>query len=236
MVARVCSGLPMKPFFRVLALLLALPSLLATSRASADDDGAPIDVAPVAPVDVAPVATTPNERESAIQLHLDAAAGVSSSGALVSALGLARFGHLEVGGSFGSSGLFGSRTGGGLAAGAGGHRPGGGGWDVLLELGMNQQHVAGNLLSSDPGASGTIAYGGLRAGIDWSFGNASAVAHPTLGLWLFARTDLQQRTSSYAYQETGWFSGRSDSRSSSVTLGGGGELGIAIAGGLDLLP
>lgn len=222
----------MKPVVRLLAGLFALASLVATSRASADTD---VDV----DVDVdAPVATTPAARESSVQLHLDAAAGVSTTGGLVSGLGLVRFGLLEVGGSVGSSGLFSTRTGGGIAVGAGGHRPGGVGWDVLLDLGVNQHHVAGSggILSSDPGASGAIPYAGLRAGIDWSFGNASAVAHPTLGLWLFARTDLDQRSASYAYQNTGWFSGRSDARSGSVTLGGGGEIGIALAGGLDVLP
>jgi hypothetical protein len=225
----------MKRIVRLLLGVLVLSSTFAASRARADDGVAP-DVDGDAPD--APVAATPAPRESAVQVHLDAAAGLSTTGALLSGLGLVRFGLLEVGGSFGASGLFSSRTGGGIAAGVGGHRPGGAGWDVVLELGMNQHHVAGRggILSSDPGASGAIPYAGLRAGIDWSFGSASAVLHPTLGLWLFARTDLDRRTASYAYQNTDWFSSSSDSRNGSVTLGGGAEIGLALAGGLDLLP
>lgn len=175
-------------------------------------------------------------RESAVQLHLDAAAGISTAGAVVSALGLVRVGLVEVGGSCASSGLFSTRTGGGLAVGAGGHRPGGGGWDVLLEGGVNEQHVSGGLLTSDPGASGAIPYGGLRAGIDWSFGNAASAVHPTLGLWLFARMDLEGRAASYTYENRDWFSSSGGSQTGSAMLGGGGELGITLAGGLDLLP
>lgn len=169
----------------------------------------------------APPAVEPVPRESDVQLHLDAAAGISTAGGVLGALGLVRFGLVEVGGSFTSSGLFSTRTGGGLAAGVGGHRPGGGGWDVLLELGMNEQHVSGGLLTSDPGATGEIPYGGLRGGIDWSIGSPAAVAHATLGLWLFARADLATRSATTLDAQR---------------LGGGGEIGITLAGGLDFLP
>jgi hypothetical protein len=206
-----------------LSTLFVASMVLSASRAGAE---------PPAP------AVEPAPRESAVQLHLDAAAGISTSGALVSALGLVRFGLVEVGGSYTSSGLLSTRTGGGLAAGAGGHRPGGGGWDVLLELGMNEQHLSGGILTSDPGASGAIPYGGLRAGIDWSLGSPAAVAHATLGLWLFARADLAARNAAYAYPDRDWLSGGGNGGSlrGSAMLGGSGEIGITLAGGLDLLP
>ena len=171
-----------------------------------------------------------------MQLHLDAAAGVSTAGVLVGALALVRVGVLELGGSFASSGLFSTRTGGGVALGVGEHRPGGGGWDILGELGVNEHHVSGGLLTSDPGATASIPYGGLRAGVDWSIGRPDAAVHPTLGLWLFARVDLGSQGASYTYENHGWFSERSQARESSAILGGGGELGIALAGGLDILP
>jgi hypothetical protein len=176
------------------------------------------------------------ERRSAVELHLDGDLGVSTAGARVGALALARVGPLEGGASFACSGLFSSRIGGGLALGVGGHRPGGLGFDVLGELGLNQHHVAGNLLSSDPGATGSVPYLGLRAGADWAFGSPDAIAHPTLGLWAFARADLGQSNASYTFTESGWFSGRSESQQGSARLGGGFEAGLALAGGFDLLP
>ena len=217
----------MTSLVRFIAGLFTASILLTASRAGAE---------PPAPEPSAPAASAPEPRESPVQLHLDAAAGISTAGAVLGVLGLVRFGLVEVGGSYTSSGLFSTRSGGGLAGGVGGHRPGGGGWDVLLELGMNEQHVSGGLLTSDPGASGAIPYGGVRAGIDWSIGSPAAVAHATLGLWIFARADLAARDASYVYQDRDWRSGSSDSRSGGAMLGGGGELGITLAGGLDFLP
>ncbi|HSO39810.1 MAG TPA: hypothetical protein VLT33_45095 [Labilithrix sp.] len=220
----------MKPVVAPLVTLLAFAALFATSPAQAE----PAETAPASQS----VPAAPEERQSAVQVHLDASAGISTGGAVLGALGLVRFGRVEVGGTYGTSGLFSTRTGGGVAVGIGGHRPGGGGFDVLLDLGVNEHHVmgSGGLLSSDPGASASIPYGGLRAGVDWAFGNASAVAHPTLGVWLFARLDLSERTASYAYQDSGFFSDRSEPRTGSAHLGGGGEVGITLAGGIDLLP
>ena len=183
-----------------------------------------------------PVTPEPVTRESPVQLHLDAAAGVSTAGVLVGALALVRVGVFELGGGFASSGLLSTRTGGGVALGAGEHRPGGGGWDILGELGVNQHHVSGGLLTSDPGATASIPYSGLRAGVDWSIGRPDAAVHPTLGLWLFARVDLGSQRASYTYENHGWFSEHSQARESSAILGGGSELGIALAGGLDILP
>ena len=221
------------PLRVLVAGLLASSALVVTARASAEP------ATPATPAEPAETTAAPDApRESSVQLHLDAAAGVSTAGALASGLGLVRIGVIEVGGSVTSSGLFSSRTGGGLAIGGGQHRAGGGGFDVLFELGVNEQHVTGSggLLSSDPGASGAVPYAGLRGGIDWSFGKPSAVVRPTLGLWLFMRSDLGGRRSSYAYEDRGIFSSRTETSTGSATLGGGGEIGLALAGGFDILP
>ncbi len=217
----------MKLAARLIPALVSICVLFTTATAHAD---------PPEPVTPEPVTPAPVTRESPVQLHLDAAAGVSTAGVLVGALALVRVGVLELGGSFASSGLFSTRTGGGVALGVGEHRPGGGGWDILGELGVNEHHVSGGLLTSDPGATASIPYGGLRAGVDWSIGRPDAAVHPTLGLWLFARVDLGSQGASYTYENHGWFSERSQARESSAILGGGGELGIALAGGLDILP
>ncbi|MDB5214443.1 MAG: hypothetical protein JWO86_2370 [Myxococcaceae bacterium] len=223
--ARLVPGIP-----GLFSLCIAFAIVFTTARADADSAEADAATSP------APLAAPPVPRDSPVQLHLDAAAGVTTAGVLVSALGLVRFGVLELGGSYSSSGLFSTRTGGGVALGGGVHRPGGGGWDVLGELGVNQHHVSGGLLTSDPGATASIPYGGLRAGVDWSIGRADAAVHPTLGLWLFARVDLAQQGASYTYQNSSWFGDSSQTRNGSAKLGGGGEIGIALAGGLDLLP
>ena len=221
----------MRSFF-AFAFLSASSFIASVAHADPPEDTDPVEHAARAPA----LASTP--RESPVQLHLDGAAGVSSTGVLLSALGLVRFGLVELGGSFTSSGLFSTRTGGGFSAGVGAHRPGGAGWDLLLELGMNSQHVSGGFLTSDPGGSGSIPYGGFRAGANGSFGNPAKVAHVTLGLWLVARADLAAREVSYSYFDRGLFS---DDRGGSLTmgsvrLGGGGEVGIAFAGGFDFLP
>jgi hypothetical protein len=218
----------MKPAARLIPALFSFCIGLTAGRAHAE----PAEPAPTSPAPAAP----PVPRESPVQLHLDAAAGISTAGVLVGALGLLRAGVLEVGGSYASSGLFSTRTGGGIALGGGVHRPGGGGWDILGELGVNQHHVSGGLLTSDPGATRSIPYGGLRAGVDWSIGRPDAAVHPTLGLWLFARIDLASQGASYTYQNSSWFGESSQAREGSANLGGGGEIGIALAGGLDILP
>ena len=214
---------------RALVGFFFVASLFVASVARAD---------PLTPAEPAlPLSRAP--RDSPVQLHLDAAAGLSTTGGLVSALGLVRFGLVELGGSYTSSGLFSSRTGGGLSAGAGSHPPGGTGWDMLVELGINEHHVSGGLLTGDPGATGSIPYGGFRAGVDWSIGNPANVAHVTLGLWLLARADLASREVSYVYADRGLFSGNTGpfpQTNGSVRLGGGGEIGIAFAGGFDFLP
>jgi hypothetical protein len=221
----------MKSHRSCLASLAALAAFFAVTRAHAET------AEPSSTAETAETAeATQVARQSSVQLHVDASAGVSTAGGAVGALGLARIGLLEVGGGYALSGLLSTRSGGGLAVGIGDHRPGGGGVDVLLELGINRQHVRGGLLTSDSGASGTIPYGGLRAGLDWGLGKADAVVHPTLGLWVFARLDLDERTASYSYESSGLFSSRSDRTNGSVQLGGGGELGIAFAGGIDFLP
>jgi hypothetical protein len=219
----------MKPAARLMPALFSICIGLTADRAHAE----PAEPAPTtSPAPAAP----PVPRESPVQLHLDAAAGISTAGVLVGALGLLRAGVLEVGGSYASSGLFSTRTGGGIALGGGVHRPGGGGWDILGELGVNQHHVSGGLLTSDPGATRSIPYGGLRAGVDWSIGRPDAAVHPTLGLWLFARIDLASQGASYTYQNSSWFGESAQAREGSAKLGGGGEIGIALAGGLDILP
>ena len=207
----------MKLAARLIPALVSICVLFTTATAHADPPE--------------PVTPEPVTRESPVQLHVDAAAGVSTAGVLVGALALVRVGVLELGGGFASSGLFSTRTGGGVALGAGEHRPGGGGWDILGELGVNQHHISGGLLTSDPGATASIPYSGLRAGVDWSIGRPDAAVHPTLGLWFFARVDLGSQRASYTYS-----SERSQARESSAIPGGGSELGIALAGGLDILP
>lgn len=177
------------------------------------------------------------EAERPSQLHVDGGLGGSSYGLHAGAIGLFATGNLRVGGSGYASGIFSSKSGGGVVAGVGSHGMQRLTLDVLAELGMNSHRVVrGGLLGDDPGATGAVPHAGVLLGARWYVGAATKRTRLTIGAWLSVRHDLDQKTSRYSYTSTGWFSGSESAATGSATIGGITEVSLRFAIGFDVTP
>ena len=170
------------------------------------------------------------------QFHISGGPGLSSEGIHFGAMALARIGVIAVGPMFSYSGLFSTKIGGGVGLGASTRGADRFGFDALGEFGVHSHHVAGGLLSDDPGATGTIPYAGGRVGVRWTLGNTTNRARPHVGVWLFVRQDLSSHTATYQYEEEGWFGGGRRMETGHATIGGQTEAGLAFRAGFDVTP
>ena len=199
-------------------------AVLATIPAEADASDA-----------VTPSVEATEPTESVTQIHAEVTLGGTTMGPQVGALFLVRHQVFAVGSSVSATGLFSTKTGGGIVAGFTPHHSGPFRLDLLAEAGSNYHYESGELLSDDPGRAATIPYVGARIGFHCRLGSATAPARMTNGFWLFAQRDLATVTKTYDYEETNWLSDQSTRAAGSTTLGGQWLYGIAYNIGFDAL-
>jgi len=87
------------------------------------------------------------------------------------------------------------------------------GWqlDAVAVGGIHHYEGFGRgLLGSDPGASATLPFVGLRAGPSYAFGSGGT--RFAIGVVAFGETDIASRTVAYSYMGDGWFDGPTQQR------------------------
>jgi hypothetical protein len=160
-------------------------------------DTASVDKSPMGPVFV-------GEHDFRFGAGLGIFGNSKDVGAVFSGYALLQWDALEAGvsGHIGGAALDYDLAGGGFLAGLGATTRWGLRGDVLGELGLEHYSGVDNgeffLPNGDPGASATLPYAGVRAGLSYQFARRSR-SHFELALWGIYQDDLTRENVAYTY-------------------------------------